>query len=370
MKNNSVRTNTFSWVSLPLLFFGAGVIAYRMKQGLGASTHLSDTFPWGLWISVDVLCGVALAAGAFTVAAAVYIFNLKPYRPILRPAILTGFLGYLLVIVALFIDIGRPFRIWHPLILWNPNSVMFEVAWCVILYSTVLAMEFAPIVLERFGLKRLLRILDAVTIPLVIAGVILSTLHQSSLGSLYLIVPSKLHPLWYSRMVPLFFFVSALAGGLCVLIIEGTVSQRVFHHHVDIHVLRGLARAAVVVLILYGAMKISDLMFRGGLSRLAMDREGIFFGMEIMIGIVLPLLLYALPGIRETRQGLFAFACLGVTGLILNRINVSLIGMAGSSGTSYFPSWMEFAITATLILAGVALFRWAARSLPVFEKQA
>lgn len=185
-----------------------------------------------------------------------------------------------------------------------------------------------------------------------------------------LIVPSKLHPLWYSRMVPLFFFVSALAGGLCVLIIEGTVSQRVFHHHVDIHVFRGLARAAVVVLILYGAMKIGDLMFRGGLSRMAMDREGIFFGMEIMIGIVLPLLLYALPGIRETRQGLFAFACLGVTGLILNRINVSLIGMAGSSSTSYFPSWMEFAITATLILTGVALFRWAARSLPVFEKQA
>ncbi len=170
----------------------------RFTRGLGPSTNLNDQFPWGIWIGFDVLCGVMLAAGGFTLTAAVHIFNIKRLHPIVRPTILTAFLGYVLVCVALMYDLGRPYRIWHPLVMRNPHSVMFEVAYCVMLYTTVLSLEFSPIVLERFNLQKPLKIVRAVLIPLVILGVILSTLHQSSLGTVYLIMPEKLHPLWYT----------------------------------------------------------------------------------------------------------------------------------------------------------------------------
>jgi Ni/Fe-hydrogenase subunit HybB-like protein len=181
-----------------LLSLGAVVTVVRFTQGLGAVTNLSDRFPWGLWIGFDVLCGVGLAAGGFTITAIVYLFNVKRFEPIVRPTVLTAFLGYLLVVVALLFDLGRPWNLWRPLIMWNPSSVMFEIAWCVTLYTTVLALEFSGMVFEKLGWKRAQRIQRGFTIPLVVAGVLLSTLHQSSLGALYLIVPGKLHSLWYT----------------------------------------------------------------------------------------------------------------------------------------------------------------------------
>src|SRR5271157_4140190 len=189
-----------------ILLLGAYATVLRFARGLGATTNLSDAFPWGLWVGFDVMCGVMLAAGGFTLTAAVYILNLREFKPIVRPTVLTAFLGYLLVVVALLFDLGRGYRIWHPLVMWNPRSVMFEVAWCVTLYTTVLSLEFAAVIFERFRLQKLLRIQHAITIPLVITGVMLSTLHQSSLGSLYLIVPNKLHALWYTPLLPVLFF--------------------------------------------------------------------------------------------------------------------------------------------------------------------
>ena len=182
---------------------------------MGASTALSDSFPWGLWIGFDILCGVALAAGGFTISACVYIFNIQRFKPIVRPTILTAFLGYLLVIIALLFDLGRPYRIWHPLVMWNPRSVMFEVGWCVTLYTTVLALEFSPMLLQHLKWEFPLKIVKSLMIPLVILGVILSTLHQSSLGSLYLIVPHKLHPFWYSSFLPVFFYHLGDCAWLC-----------------------------------------------------------------------------------------------------------------------------------------------------------
>jgi len=218
------------WKTVFLFLMAAGFYAtvVRFTQGLGRSTSLSDQFPWGIWIGFDVLCGVMLAAGGFTLTAAVHIFNIKRLRPIVRPTILTAFLGYLLVCVALMYDLGRPYRIWHPLIMRNPHSVMFEVAYCVMLYTAVLALEFSPIVLERFNLQRPLKIIRAALIPLVIGGVILSTLHQSSLGTLYLIMPEKLHPFWYSPLLPVFFFISAIAVGLAMTIFESSMSSKHF----------------------------------------------------------------------------------------------------------------------------------------------
>jgi Ni/Fe-hydrogenase subunit HybB-like protein len=218
------------WKMVFLLLMAGGLYAtfIRFTQGLGASTHLSDQFPWGIWISFDVLCGVMLAAGGFTLTAAVHILNIKRLHSIIRPTILTAFLGYILVCAALMFDLGKPYNIWHPLIMRNPHSVMFEVAYCVMLYTTVLALEFSPIVLERFNLQKPLKVVRAILIPLVICGVILSTLHQSSLGTLYLIVPEKLYPLWYTPLLPVFFFLSAIAVGLAMTIFESSMSSKHF----------------------------------------------------------------------------------------------------------------------------------------------
>jgi len=238
------------WKGVLAIFLLAGAYAtvLRFARGLGASTHLSDAFPWGLWIGFDVMCGVMLAAGGSTLTATVYIFHLEEFKPIVRPTILTAFLGYVLVVVALLYDLGRGYRIWHPLVMWNPRSVMFEVAWCVTLYTTVLALEFAAVIFEQLRLEKLLRIQHAIAVPLVIAGVLLSTLHQSSLGSLYLIVPDKLHPFWYSPLLPVLFFVSAVCVGLAMTIFESCMSSRHFGKQLETPLLIRLGRALLVAL--------------------------------------------------------------------------------------------------------------------------
>jgi Ni/Fe-hydrogenase subunit HybB-like protein len=367
-----------TWTKLPKLTFWRGVLVVilaagfystvlRFAKGLGAATALSDQFPWGIWIGFDVLCGVGLAAGGFTLAAVVYVFHLKRFHPILRPTILTAFLGYALVAVALLFDLGRPYRIWHPLIMWNPRSVMFEVAWCVMLYLTVLALEFSPVVFERFGWRKPLKIVRSLTIVLVIAGVMLSTLHQSSLGSLYLIVPSKLHPLWYSPLLPVFFFVSAISVGLAMVIFESNLSARAYGREIEMPLLADLGKAMAVVLAFYGLMRFEDLFGRGaGGYLLQPTSETALFGLEILLGIAVPLVMLSARRVRENREGLFAAAVLVITGFLLNRLNVSITGMEGFSGAHYFPKWTEVAVT--LSLAGVAftLFALAVRYLDLF----
>src|SRR5579862_1017465 len=253
------------WKAVFLVIMAAGLYCtfVRFFRGLGASTNLSDQFPWGLWVGFDVMCGVMLAAGGFTLTAAVEIFNIKRFHSIIRPTILTAFLGYVLVCAALMYDLGLPWNIWHPLIMRNPHSVMFEVAYCVMFYTTVLALEYSPIVLERFNMQKPLKVVRTILIPLVIFGVILSTLHQSSLGTLYLIVPEKLHPFWYSPLLPLFFFLSAIAVGLAMTIFESSLSSKHFGLQLELPVLQELGRVLVVVLGVYAILRFEDLANRG-----------------------------------------------------------------------------------------------------------
>jgi Ni/Fe-hydrogenase subunit HybB-like protein len=314
-----------------LLVLFAVVTVIRFTRGLGATTHLSDQFPWGIWIGFDILCGVGLAAGAFTLTATVHLFNLHRFEPILRPTILTGFLGYVFVILALMFDLGQPWRIWHALIMWNPHSVMFEVAWCVMLYTTVLALEFSPIVFERLGLERPRRFLAFFMTPLVIAGVILSTLHQSSLGSLYLIVPSKLHPLWYTPLLPLLFFLSAVGAGIGMVILESYLSQRAFGRHLEMDLLVPLSRGMVVVLSIYGLLRLEILRKNGALAGLLHPGyEEAMFLVEFGLGVVLPVALLLVPAVRRRQTGLVIAAFLAVLGFVTNRLNVSLTGMERS----------------------------------------
>jgi len=369
---NATRRPEFTfWRLVFLVLTATGTVAalLRFTRGLGASTNLSDQFPWGLWVGFDVLCGVGLAAGGFTITAIVYVFNLKRFTPIIRPTVLTAFLGYVFVAVALLFDLGQPQRIWHALVMWNPHSVMFEVAWCVMLYTSVLGLEFSPIVFERLNLERARRIVRAISVPLVIVGVILSTLHQSSLGSLFLIVPEKLHPLWYSPLLPVLFFVSAIAAGLAMVIVESYLCQRAFNHHLEMDLLETVGRAMAVALGVYGILRLQDLARRDVLPTLRHPGyEGGMFLLEVGLGVLLPIVLLAIPKVRMKEAGLVTSAFLAVLGFVMHRLNVSITGMERAAGVRYFPSWMEVAVSLALVAVGFAIFGWAVQYLPIFHE--
>lgn len=358
------------WKGVLVLIWILGIIAtiVRFSKGLGASTNLSDQFPWGLWIGFDILCGIGLAAGGFTIAAIVYIFHIKRFYPILRPTILTAFLGYIMMIVGLLFDLGQPWRIWHLLIYWNPHSVLFEVGWCVMLYTTVLALEFSPILFERLGWGKPKKWIAQVTIPLVIAGVILSTLHQSALGSLYLIMPEKLYPFWYSSIIPFLFFLSAVAAGCAMVIFESHLSYRAFGHRLKLDLLADLGRVMLVTLVVYMILKIQDFSGKGVWAHIfEMRTETYLFWLEILIGVFAPIILLSIKKIRLSAQGLYYASVCTITGFMLNRLNVTVTGMEASSGVSYFPSWMEISITLAIIATGFFVFSLAVRYLPIFQ---
>lgn len=358
------------WSTVFALVVAAGIAAtwIRFTRGLGASTALTDEFPWGLWVGFDVLCGVGLAAGGFAVMALVHVFNIERYRPIMRPTLLTAFLGYLLVIVALLYDLGRPYRIWHPLVMQNPHSVMFEVAWCVMLYTTVLALEFSPIVFEKLRLDRPRRILRTISIPLVVLGVLLSTLHQSSLGALFLIVPGKLHPFWYTPMLPVFFFISALSVGFAMVIFESCLSGLAFKKQLEKPLLADLARVVVVVQSIYVVWRLRDLAARGSLEGVwSASLPAWTFAAEIALGSLIPIALFSLPRVRRSSTGLLVGSACAVSGFILNRLNVAITGLELGTGMRYFPSWMEISVTMMIVALGFALFGLASKHLPIFE---
>ena len=363
--------NLTLWKSLAIFFIALGMIAAieRYSMGLGATTHLMDTFPWGIWIGFDILVGVGLAAGGFAIAATVYLFNIERFRPILRPTVLTAFLGYILVIAGLMADLGRPWAIWHAIIMWNPHSVMFEVAWCVMLYTTVLALEFSPVVFERFNLQRPLKIVHAITIPLVILGVVLSTLHQSSLGSLFLIIPGRMHPLWYSDIIPFLFFISCVAAGLSMIIFESFLLARAFGKEIELSLLTELSRVLVVVLALFFTVRIQDLMSRDALRYVFQPTyQSMLFIGEITLGVIAPFSLLLFKKVRTSQKGLFYSAALVILGFVANRMNTAITSMERWGQRTYFPSWQELSITVALVTAGFVAFYYIARYFPVFEQ--
>lgn len=353
-----------------LALLGLVTAAIRYVGGLGAISNMTNIFSFGLWISLDLLCGVALAAGAFTVCAAVYILGLNDFRPLLRPTILTGFLGYLMVVFALLVDLGRPERIWHMLIYWNPHSPLFEVGLCVMTYTTVLFLEFSPLVWERLNWRTPLRWIQSITLPLVILGVVLSTLHQSSLGSLFLIMSDKLHALWHTPLLPVFFFISAATVGLAMVVVESSISSRAYGREFEGHLLSRLARAIPWLLGLYLALKVADLAWIGELGLLwAGGLPATLFWIELTCGVALPMVLLAIPAIRKSRGGLIAGAALVVAGLMFNRFNIGLIAWQRPAGATYFPHWMEFALSVGIVSAGVLAYDWVARNLPLFSPE-
>lgn len=342
------------------------VLIMRYLFGLGAISNLSDGRAWGFWISFDLYCGVALAAGGFTLAALVHIFNIEKYHPVVRPAILTAFLGYIIVILALLVDLGQPWYIWHAVIYWNIHSPLFEVAWCVMLYTAVLALEMSPALFERLRWKVPLRIIGMIQIPLIIAGIVISTGHQNSLGSMLLLLPYTLDPLWYTPILPALFLVSAVAVGPAVVILESTLSGMAFGHPVGRDVLSGLGRIVSLVLGIYLVMKVADLAVAGQLDMIVKSHpQNVYWLVEVIVGVVLPIVLFSIPSVRRSRAGLFGTALLVVGGLVFNRFNVSLLWQTIRPGYTYFPHWMEIAVSAGLIAWAIIVFMLAIRLLPI-----
>jgi len=357
-------------VLLIIIVLGVYSTFRRFVFGLGDATNMSDTFPWGIWIGFDVISGVGLGAGGFVLTAIVYIFNLRRYKPIVRATVLTAFLGYVLVIVGLLYDLGQPHRIWHLLIYWNHHSVLFEVGWCVMTYTTVLALEFAGFFFEKMRWTKLVKIQHALIIPLVILGVILSTMHQSSLGSLFLIFPDKVHPLWYTPLLPLFFYISCIAVGLAMVIFESFLSSRAFGKQLEFDILDRLARVLAVILAFFFLFKIEDLIRHGAfMAMFEGSYESWLFLAEILLGVLLPSVLLFIPKVRHNPTGMFTAVSFAVFGFFFGRLNVTITSMEGVARAIYTPAWTEWMTTIFLVAMGFTAFALAAKYLPIFPKE-
>lgn len=352
---------------IALVALGALASLIRFVFGLGATTNLNDTYPWGLWISFDVVTAVPLAAGAFTLGAIVHCFHIKKLEPLVRPAIVTGFLGYSLVSVGLLLDLGQPQRAWHTMVYWNVHSPMFEVSMCIMAYTTVLFLEFLSPVCEKFGYRLPLRVLRWLEMPLVIAAAAISTLHQSSLGTFFLIAVDKLHALWYNPLLPLLFWLSAIFTGISIIIIEATMVHRYMNQPDESELLEVLTRILPWILGSYLVVKLAATIFlsHGPLF----DRPWLLllFLAEVVVGVVMPLVMFMQKSNREDERMQLRGASMVIFGLVLNRFNVSMFGMIQADQQVYIPSLIETLVTVGIIAAHVLFFVLVAKYFPIFE---
>lgn len=367
---------------------GIGAYLYRLIFGLAATTNLDNQYPWGIWISIDVASGVALAAGGFTTAALADIFHKERYHVIVRPALLTAMLGYTFVVIGLLADLGRYYNVWHPMLpsMWQGNSVLFEVGMCVMVYLTVLYIEFLPIVAERFagkvnlpGFLRMFnsflnswltvceRYLPRFISLFIIMGVVLSCLHQSSLGTLMVIAPTKMHPLWYTTISPLLFLLSAIAVGFPMVIFESILASKSFKLKPETPVLSSIARYTPILLGIYFAVKVADLTIRDAWPYLFEGSiQSFLFTVELLVGVVTPAVLLSIPKVRKSVAGLFTAASMVIGGVALNRIDVFLVAYKPLYPVkTYFPSIFEIMVTVGLICALVLVYRFIVLNFPV-----
>jgi Ni/Fe-hydrogenase subunit HybB-like protein len=365
----------FNVLSIPIILVGLGILFVRFTQGLGSVTNLSQEFPWGFWIGFDVVTGVALAGGAYVVTFVVYVLKVERYHPIVRVTVLNGFLAYVFYAGGLVLDLGKPWHIINPIIgnSFGYNSVLFLVAWHFVLYMVAELVEFSPAIAEWLGARRARRFLASITVGTVIAGFTISTLHQAGLGALFLMARGKIHPLWYTEFMPVLFFVSSIFAGLSMVIVEGTLSHRVLKDHMDAEhgefdkLIFGLARGAALSMFAYYFFK--ALIF---IHEHHWDLMGDFWGnwylLEIIGLTLVPCVMFAY-GIRHRSLGVVrAAAIFAILGVILNRLNISIIAFNWFSPNHYVPSWQELWITAMIICCEIWVFRFVVTRMPVLRK--
>ena len=367
-----IFTKSF-FILLAVVLVGFFFVGVRFVKGIGAVSNMSDGYPWGIWITYDVATGTAIACGGYAVAILVYIRNRMQYHPLIRSAILTSMFGYGLAGFSVMVDLGRPWNIIQAIFNYGTASVLFEVAWCVMLYTSVLLLEFTVPLFEWLGWTRIQAALKKTLIALTVLSVIFSTMHQSALGSLFLLMPTKLHPLWYTPYIFIFFFISAIVAGICMVVVESSLSHRIFasqvkDHPVDVDKLTiGLGRAGALVMFAYFFLKLQGVIDGHAWGYLATG-YGAWFLVEILGFVLLPSLLFAY-GSRNGKVRIVRVAgVIGVLGIVLNRANVSMIALNWNQPIRYVPSWMEIWVSVTLVTLGVLAFRWVVNRMPILRE--
>ncbi len=357
--------------NLLTLMTAVGVVAsiWRLLTGLGSATNLTDGYPWGIWIGFDFTL-IAFAGTGFTMAAVVHVLRLKQFEDAVRPAILAGLVGYVSVLLLLVIDLGRPDRFYHFILFWNMHSPLFEISWCVLLYTTVLLIETSPFLLERIQNRFLLKLTQKIMLPVTILGVTLSSLHQSTLGTLYLNMPHRLNQLWYTPILPLLFFTSSVMAGLSLAILAYKASNHLRGRPVKPGVARGLGKGIAGVGVFYLLLKLGDIILAGEFSHLlAFDRASALMGLELGAGVILPILLFLSPATRDRRIAQIGGPVLVLFGVLLNRFDATMFMQVFPAGITYSPHILEWVSTIGILSAGVLIWWIGIRFLVIFDSK-
>jgi Ni/Fe-hydrogenase subunit HybB-like protein len=364
-----IRLTWWDKLLLAILAVAAVIAFVRFATGIGTIANINNAYPWGWWVGYGIMTMIAIGGVGFTITALVEIFGVHRYHSFLRPAVLMAFLCYTSAITMLMVELGRPWKVWMVLVSWAPTSALYEVGWCAFLYLTVLALEFSQVPLEQAGWGRTLRIIRAIYIPIMLLGVTLSHLHQSSLGTLMTLIPHKINELWWSDNLPLLFLFSAMMAGPAMAILEHLAAARWLGFEPRMNLLAGLARIEVWLVGLFLAFKMGDLFYRGAAdAMLSPSWFAVSFWIEVGFGLVLPFVLLLMPEVRESRRGLATACSLIVAGVLLHRLNVAVIGLRVRHWETYIPSFGEIGITLGITAAALFAFGWLVRILPIHEE--
>ena len=375
MKPRGPWLTPFNVISIPVILTGVVIIVIRFIYGLGAVTNLSQDFPWGFWLGFDVITGVALAGGAYVITFVVYVMKVEKYHSIVRITVLNGLLAYIFYAGALVFDIGRPWQAYNPYIGNNFgfSSVMFLICWHFFLYMVAAFIEFSPVIAEWAGWERVRKFLKSITLATVILGITLSILHQSGLGALFLMAKPKIHPLWWSEFIPVLFFVSSIYAGLAMIIFEGTISHRIFKHLIDpkTHhsfddIIFGLAKGAAITMFVYYFFK-ALLFIHDKQWVMINDAWGYWYLVEVIGFVLVPGFMFAF-GFRNRSLNIVRIASvMALLGVVLNRLNVSIISFKWYAEVHYYPSWQEIVVTLMIIFTEIWILRWVVTRMPVFK---
>ncbi len=365
----------FNVVAALIILTGFSLVVLRFVTGLGAVTNSSQDQPWGLFLSWGLFSGVPMSAAGFVLGTAVYIFGLREYHPVVKNAVLIGLLGYLFAVVFLLIDLGRPWRLPYPMIgNFGTASVLFLVAWHVALYLTCQFLEFFPSILEWGGWRALRKRAGQIIVGLTILGVLLSTLHQSALGAMFLLAPGKLHPLWYTPYLPELFFVSAIAAGICMVIFVSQMTRYFFKTQGDgeyfgslDRITLGLGKAAAFVLITYFGLKIAALAHSNEWALLGTP-FGYWFLVELLVFVGLPCAFFVLAVSRKSVTLVRFTAIFTIIGIIVNRFNVSMVALNWQLPNREFFNWAELLIVISVIMLEIVVYRWIVNRMPVLRR--
>ena len=358
------------WALAAFTVLGVVLAIYRLVAGLGATTNLSNHYPWGLWITVDLFI-IPIAGAAFTISLLSYFLGREEYHSIIRPAVLAGFLGYGVVGILLFLDIGRWTQFYNIFVpgYINLHSFLEEISLCVTLYTVILILEIAPVFLEKWGIKAPVEWINRGIFIIAGAGIVLSILHQSSLGSLFLLMPHKLHPLWWTPALPLLFYLQAVYTGLGMAAIAIRLVWGALKLPINRELFRRIGQAMSLNLLLYLAIKIGDWMGGSEIGLLIRpDVFGLIAWLEMIVGVIIPLAILFSKLVGHT-SGPFWAGVFALIGTFINRLMISWVGLAEPSPVIYFPSWIEIAITIGMVAGAILVYSLVAQNFDLFPKR-